>query len=436
MIYTFVYLDTPKFIGELKQDKLQIMRILMIGLDLNPPWVEGIRNTVKSLSQNLIKHQHKIFALTKGSGNQLNIEFVEGIKYLRINIGHSTNYSSGMFVFLAKLPMKLIKTIKDEKIDIIHGHSVSPVLGIILGICSKIMGVKSVFTLYSSPSNKNKDSYYPKIMNILNPSKSELLTKILCIFTDVIVVTSNAAKRSLISIGIRENKVKYVPVGFDLTVFKPLNRPNEIKNKLNIPSDRKIILFAGDITPWKGLDIFLKSISTVSSKYENILCIIMTKNIYKYEKKRREEIDELIKLNDIEKYIHIIGQYNNIQEIYGISDIVVFPFITLFSVMDISILMDTPLSLLEAMATGKPVIASDVGSFDEVITNLENGLLIQPNNEFELAEAIINLLENPILCKNLSDNARKSVIKKYDIKIISFKLENLYKGLIHGGITL
>ena len=162
----------------------------------------------------------------------------------------------------------------------------------------------------------------------------------------------------------------------------------------------------------------------------------MTKNIYKYEKKRREEIDELIKLNDIEKYIHIIGQYNNIQEIYGISDIVVFPFITLFSVMDISILMDTPLSLLEAMATGKPVIASDVGSFDEVITNLENGLLIQPNNEFELAEAIINLLENPILCKNLSDNARKSVIKKHDIKIISFKLENLYKGLIHGGITL
>ena len=98
--------------------------------------------------------------------------------------------------------------------------------------------------------------------------------------------------------------------------------------------------------------------------------------------------------------------------------------------------MDTPLSLLEAMATGKPVIASDVGSFDEVITNLENGLLIQPNNEFELAEAIINLLENPILCKNLSDNARKSVIKKHDIKIISFKLENLYKGLIHGGITL
>lgn len=405
----------------------------MIGLDLNPPWVEGIRNTVKSLSQNLIKHQHEIFVLTKGSDNQLNIEFVEGIKYHRIYIGHSTSCSSGMFIFLAKLPMKLIKIIKDEKIDIIHGHSVSPVLGIILGICSKITGVKSVFTLYSSPSNKNEDSYYPKIRSILNPSKSKSITKILSIFTDVIVVTSNAAKRSLISIGIRENKVEYVPVGTDLTVFKPLNRPNETKTKLNIPSDKKIILFAGDLTPWKGLDIFLKSMSAVSNKYPNILCIIMTKNIYKYEKERREEIDELIKLNDIEEYIHIIGQYNNIQEIYGISDIVVFPFVTLFSVMDISILMDIPLSLLEAMAMGKPVIASNIGSFDEVITNLENGVLIQPNNEFKLAEAIINLLENPILYKNLSDNVRNSVVEKYDIKITSFKLENLYKKLMDGG---
>ena len=407
------------------------MRILMVGLDLNPPWVEGTRNTVRLISQNLIKDNHDVYALTKGSDDQLNIEFVEGIKYHRINIGHSTNYLSGSFVFLAKLPIKLIKVIKDEEIDIIHGHSVYPVFGIVLGICSKITGVKSVFTILSSPSNKkDKALHYPKIMSISNFSKNNLITKILAFFTDVLVVTSNAAKRSLASIGVSENKVEYIPVGINLTVFEPLNKTNEIKTKLNIPLDKKIILFAGDITPWKGLDIFLKSVNNISNIYKNILCIIMTKNIYKYEKERREEIDELIKLNDIEKYIYIIGPYDNIQEIYGISDIVVFPYVTLFSVMD------TPLSLLEAMAMGKPVIASNVGSVGEVISPLENGLLLEPNNEFELAETVINLLENPILCKNLSDNARNSIIKNYNIKIISFKLEKLYKRLIHGGITL
>jgi glycosyltransferase involved in cell wall biosynthesis len=411
------------------------MRILMIGLDLNPPWVEGTRNTVRLISQNLIKDNHEVYVLTKGSDDQLNIEFVEGIKYHRINIGHSTNYLSGSFAFLVKLPIKLIKVIKDEKIDIIHGHSVYPVFGIILGICSKITGVKSVFTILSSPSNKkNKALNYPKIMSILNFSKNKSITKILSFFTDVLVVTSNATKRSLTSIGISENKIEYIPVGTDLTVFKPLNRPSEIKTKLNIPSDKKIILSAGDITPWKGLDVFLRAISIVSKKYPNILCTIMTKDIYKYEKKRREEVNDLIKSNNIEKYIYIIGQHDNIQEIYGISDIVVFPFVTLFSVMD------TPLSLLEAMAVGKPVIASNVGSFGEVISHLENGLLIEPNNEFELAEAIINLLEKPILCKKISDNALNTITEKYDINICSSKLENLYDELKNksprGGIML
>lgn len=394
----------------------------MIGLDLNPPWTEGIRNTVKLISQNLTKDNHEVYVLTKGSNDQLNIEFLEGIKYHRINIGHSIHYLSGSFVFLANLPIKLIKVIKDEKIDIIHGHSVYPVFGIILGICSKITGVKSVFTLYSSPSNKkNKALDYPKMMSILNFSKNNLITKILALFTDVLVVTSNAAKRSLISIGIRENRIEYIPVGINLTVFKPLNKTNEIKTKLNIPFDKKIILFAGDITPWKGLDIFLKSVNNISNNYKNILCIIMTKNIYKYEKERREEIDELIKLNDIEKYIYIIGQYDNIQEIYGISDIVVFPYVTLFSVMD------TPLSLLEAMAMGKPVIASNVGSFGEVISPLENGLLVEPNNPNELIDAILYLIENEGVAKRMGPDASKLIEEKFGMEIMVGKLEKVYE---------
>ena len=206
------------------------MRILMVGLDLNPPWVEGTRNTVRLISQNLIKDNNEVFVLTKGSDDQLNIEFVEGIKYYRINIGQSTNFLSGSYVFLAKLPIKLIKVIKDEKIDIIHGHSVYPFFGIVLGICSKLTGTKSVFTLLSSPSNKkNKALNYPWIMSILNFSKSKLITKFLAFFTDVIVVTSNAAKRSLISIGVSENKIEYIPVSINLTVFKPLNKNLEIK---------------------------------------------------------------------------------------------------------------------------------------------------------------------------------------------------------------
>jgi len=324
------------------------VHILMVGLDLNPPWVEGIRNTVKSFSQLLMEDGYKVLVLTKGYENQPHSDLVEGIQYYRIPVRHSSYYLSGAFTFLAKLPLRLIRLTKCEKVNIIHGHSVYPILGIILGIASKIAGTKSIFTLYSTPLNRNKQHNQSIITNILNFTKNKWLAKILSFFTDVIVVTSNNTKRNLTSMKINKNKIKYIPVGVNLALFKPLNRSGEIKTKLNIHPDRNIILFAGDISPWKGLDIFLKSVSTVSKKYPNILCIIMTKGLYEHERERRKEITNFIKSRDIEEYIYILGKYNNIQEIYEISDIVVFPFVSSFSVMDI------PLSLLEAMAMGKP----------------------------------------------------------------------------------
>lgn len=400
------------------------MRILMIGLDINPPWVEGIRNTVKSLSQNLIKHQHRVFVLTKGSNNQSDIEFIEGIKYYRIHVGRSTNDSlSGVYIFLAKLPIELIKVVKHEKIGIIHGHSAFPIFGIILSAVSKITGVKSVFTLYSSLDNKNKASNYPMIWRVLNFSKNKWLGKILSVFVDVIVVTSNVANKSLTSVGIDENKIKYVPTGIDSTFLKPFDRYNETKTKLNISSNKKIILFAGDITPWKGLDIFLKSISVISKKYPNILCIIMTKGIYKYEDKRKEEIDNLIKRNDIENFIYTIGQYPNIIEIYGISDIVVLPFVSLFSIMDI------PLSLLEAIAMGKPVIATRVGGTPEIIEHKKNGMLVEPNNVDELVDAILYMLENENEAKRMGAKGAKLISEKFRVEVAVKELEKIYKRL-------
>ena len=404
----------------------------MIGLDLNPPWVEGIRNSVRLISKDLIKDQNEIFILTKGYDNQLDIEDIEGMKYHRISIGHSTCCTSGMFTFFLKLPFKLVKISRDEQIDIIHGHSVSPTLGIVLGMCSKVLGVKTAFTLYSSPFRKNESLSFPSriLMNALNPSRCTPIIFLLSFFTDKIIVTSDTARKSLIVMGIPENKIEFIQVGIDVTLFKPLKNTIEIKNKLQIPLDKKIILFAGDITPWKGLDTFLKSINLVIRKHTNILFIIMTKNIYRYESERREEINKNIELNELEKNIHIIGQYNSIQEIFGISDIVVFPFKTVISFFDTSILMDVPLSLLEAMAAGKPVIASDIGSFDEVIKNNQNGLLIQQNDEVELANAIMKLLENPSLYNNLADNVRSSMNETYDIKSTSLKIGKLYERMI------
>ena len=154
------------------------MNVLMVGLDFNPPWTEGIRNHVRLISRNLMKSGYNVHFLTKGSGDQSLYESVDGINYHRIYIGISENPSSGVFSFLWKLPFFLVKVIKKEKIDVIHGHSVYPILGVILGIISTIIGTKSVFTLYSSPKNKNSITGFSKLYNLsLAMAKNNLLVK-------------------------------------------------------------------------------------------------------------------------------------------------------------------------------------------------------------------------------------------------------------------
>lgn len=404
------------------------MKVLMVGLDFNPPWVEGIRNSVRSISHSLVRYGHEVHVLTKGYNNQPETELIEGMNFHRVFVGHLNDYhTSGGFTFLFKLPLKLMKVIRKEKINIVHGHSVYPMFGIILGMVSRITRVKSVFTLYSSIGGKDTINQPQRFIGILeNISKGTLLAKILPIFVNRIIVTSDEAERSLDSIGVSRRKIKHIPVGIDLSIFKPLNNPNKVKSKLNIPLERKIILFAGDITPWKGIEIFLRAMSIIYKKYQDITCIMMTKDTYKYERERREQLNNLVEEYGIREFTHFIGRYTDIKEIYGISDVIALPYISLV------LFMDTPLCLLEAMAMGKPVVASKEGSLEDVISDLENGLLVSPNNENELADAIMKLLGDDNLSNYLGERSKQYIETFHDIDLVSKNIEAVYSELLNG----
>lgn len=402
------------------------MKILMIGLDFNPPWTEGIRNTVRLASQNLIKSGHEVYILTKGSNSQPLIEFTEGVKYHRIPIGHSDNPLSGVFKFLVKLPIYLPRVAGQEKIDIVHGHSVYPILGLIIGMTSRVIGVKSVFTLYSSPNNKKIVTGYPIFINTcLKLSKTNLLTKTLQTFLNTIIVISDYTYRDLLAVGINKNKIKRVNTGIDTSTFKPLNissdELNKTKTKLGIPIEKKVVFFAGDMTPWKGLDIFIKSIAELNKKRSDIVGLVAEKSMFECRQKRMPQISNLIKQNCAEKLMYFTGRHARISELYEISDVVVYPYLSFFS------LMDTPVSLLETMAMSKPIVATEIGGFPELVNHGKSGILIEPNNLTELIDAISYLLENGEEARRMGIEASKLIKEKFRIDSTVSALEKVYE---------
>ena len=398
------------------------MRILLVGLDLNPPWVEGIRNTVRSISKEFIQKDDQVFVLTKGSSDQPPIEYIEGIKFYRIRLGEkksSNDYLRGILKFLLKLPFELYHIIKSEKIDIVHAHSVYSIFGVYCSFFARVFRTRSVFSLYSSHMTRNQNSEYPLVMKILDISKSKFFIILLSFLTQRIIVTSARSRDGLYDIGINKKRVMCIPVGVNTTLFVPRKEQSK-KNFSDVVGTKKIILFAGDITPWKGLDIFLKSVKIISKKYPNVLCLVLTKEIYRYEEERRKEILKFIEEAEIGQFIKIIGKQDDICSTYNEADLIVFPFISLFSVMDI------PLSIVEAMSCEKPVIATNVGSISELIDNNSNGLLIDPNNIEQLNDAMLSLLLDEKFCLALAKKARNTIISCYDIKTISKHIRDVY----------
>ena len=161
-----------------------------------------------------------------------------------------------------------------------------------------------------------------------------------------------------------------------------------------IKKNEGIILFtAGRLEHYKGFHILINSMKEVTEKYKNIKLIIAGTGNYEKELK---ELTNKLNLNDYIKFTGRIS-YDKIKEHYFDSDIIIFPSI-----------WPEPLGRLslEAISSGKPIIASNIGGIPEIV-NDKTGILVKPNDKEELTEAILKLIKNSGLRLKMGKEANK-----------------------------
>ena len=91
------------------------------------------------------------------------------------------------------------------------------------------------------------------------------------------------------------------------------------------------------------------------------------------------------------------------------------------------------MSLLEAMACGKPVIATRIGGVPEVVEDGVTGLLVAPGDEEAFAQAILRLLKDPVLRRRMGEAGRRRVERHFDQRELVQQMEHLYEHLMNGG---
>ena len=199
--------------------------------------------------------------------------------------------------------------------------------------------------------------------------------------------------------------VNSIPNPIDTGVYRPLNK-SEIRLKLDLPTDKKIILFAAvkASDKRKGMDYLIEASSLLKNHSKNILFLIAGN--------RSEEIENKFTLP-----VKSMGYVSpkDMPSLYNSADLFVTP-----SLQD-----NLPNTIMESMSCGTPCIGFNTGGIPQMIDHQINGYISEYRNSKDLANGILwSLFETTI---NLGVNARKKVIENYSNEIIAKQYIEIYK---------
>jgi len=204
----------------------------------------------------------------------------------------------------------------------------------------------------------------------------------------------------------------------DMADFSPKVKKGVIKQMLGI--DCNLVLYAGGLTEVKGVKFIVEVISEVLNRKKGWCFLIFG------EGPLVNNLKELIELKGLSNKIILAGKIgiNEMPYAYADADIVVLPS-----------LWEEPLSgvLLEAGASGKPVVASDRGGNREVIRNGLNGYIVGAGNASEWNKMLIKLINDKELREKIGDNARKEILQGFSMEQVSGAVEKEYLKLIKKG---
>ena len=399
------------------------MKICLVGLELIPTasgiFVGGIANNAIRLSKGLTRRGHEVHIITSDVSHTLKTDLAMSSAIIH-PVLVSARYASALYGLetTIKLSRRVLKQHSKEKFDILNIHSGYSALSIIAHILSLLTRVPTVFTLYSAVQEL---VYFNELYRQLSTLAESgfMLSKI-----DKIIAVSENVKRALEDKGVPHEKIICIPPAVDAEAFNPDVCGWRARQRLGIDSDIPLILYMGNWNPWKGADVLIESMKNIIRKFPDAKFVLAWGELINWRDRRRKMLSEKVSNLGLKSNIIELGIVDNVGELMAASDIVVVPFIDTYGVAD------RPLTILEAMACGRAVIATKVGGIPEIIQNGVNGILVNPGKPSEIEEAVCCLLENKKMVDKIGMNAARYVSSNYTINRIVLRLEKVYEELL------
>ena len=381
-----------------------------------PPSIGGVENHVYNLSYELSLRGHEVTVLTSDIKNIsfLKIDradkpyekITDNFEVYRFKAYPPNIPYAGIYATIPALIKKLIKL--DP--DIINTNSHGLIHTDITSILSKIRKIPMVLTIHSSGDIAAR-SYMSLLLKLYNTTHGKFSLKA----ANRIIVTSPQMAEYFYR-WVNKEKIRVIPNGIEYKKFINMPPVSVFKSHYNVKG--KVVLFVGRLLPLKGIQYMLKAAPQILKQVpETNFVIVGAGSSFK---RKLEELSHNLGVDDRVVFTGFKSG-NKLLEAYSSADVFVLPSIHREGLSIVT---------LEAMASGIPVVVSNLGGLPSIVKDGVTGLLVEPKNEGQLADSIIKLLLDENLALEMGDNGKK-VAKSFDWQAITEKTEDVYKEVIH-----
>jgi len=363
------------------------------------PWdAYGVPRHVERLANYLAKKGHQVFIIVVGRPNLFKVEkpmaniTVYRTNYIDMPLKRLRSFWSFTFYTVGSL-FEASRLVNKKGIQVLHGHTVQWG-GLQSTLVSKLTDKPCIITVHGSGLDRYPSRRMPQRLKFLY-------------WADLIICQKMTAVRKLISWSFPKKKVIFLTEGcVDTEKF----RPAESKSTRGVFT----VTFVGRLTAFKGPHLLLEAAPYVLSKNPNTVFQFVGEGGLK------EYLMAKAKSIGITNQVKFLGFRTDVDEILRGSDVSVSlsPYENF-----------TDFALLEAMATGVPVVVTDVGETKTIIKDRETGLLAKCDPK-DIAKKIMKIFNDKELAYNLSRNERYLIVNEYSIEIFGKKHEEIYRSII------
>jgi glycosyltransferase involved in cell wall biosynthesis len=249
-----------------------------------------------------------------------------------------------------------------------------------------------------------------------SPSKTQLFVRIertLARSTDRIIVLGEAQKKEILALGIgKEEQFRVIPLGLDLEPFLHVEKfQGELRRELGVGQETPLIGIVARLVPIKAIDVFLRAAKQVLTARPDALFVIAG------DGEERAALEALARELQVEKSVRFLGFRSDLARLNAD-----FSCVVLCSHNE-----GLPVAVIEALASARPVVSTQVGSVGDLIVPGESGLLVPPGNANALARAIWRVLDEPERARAWGAAGRARVYPHLDISRLVRDIEKLYE---------